>query len=294
MDMNNKICLISGANSGIGKAAAIELARQGAHIIMLCRNEDKAERAKADILRICGHDRVDIVLADYASLQQVSEAADQINASYPRIDVLNNNAGVLMGSEREVTEDGYEMTFQVNHLSHFLLTCKLMNKVFASPHGNIINVSSIAHRFANLDLNNLQFEKGYSGIKAYANSKLCNLLFTHELGKRLQGTNVVTNALHPGGIGTGLYEGVPGVFGFLTRLVKPLMPKEDKGARTTLHLATSDEGYRVSGKYFKSGKQATPTKVATNDYTAQRLWEISESLLKIKFSPETHQARSKD
>lgn len=284
--MNDKICLISGANSGIGKVAASELAKQGAHIIMLCRNEEKAERAKEDILKVCGHDRVDIVLADLSSLQQVSEAADQINANYPRLDLLNNNAGILMGDKRVLTEDGYEMTFQVNHLSHFLLTYKLMDKIFASKHGNIINVSSEAHRFATLDFNNLQMEKGYYGIKAYANSKLLNLLFTHELAKRLIGTHVVTNALHPGGIATGLYEGVPGIFGFIAKLTKPLLPKEDKGARTTIYLATSDEGYRVSGKYFKSKKEASPTKVATNDYNAKRLWEISEEMLGIKFSPE--------
>lgn len=286
MEMKDKICLISGANSGIGKVAATELAKQGAHIIMLCRNEEKAEKAKEDILKVCGHKKVDIVLADFSSLQQVSEAADQIIANYPRVDVLNNNAGILMGDKRVLTEDDYEMTFQVNHLSHFLLTYKLMDKVFASKHGNIINVSSEAHRFANLDFNNLQLEKGYYGLKAYANSKLCNILFTRELAKRLKGTHVVTNALHPGGIATGLYEGVPGIFGFIAKLTKPFLPKEDKGARTTIYLATSDEGYRANGKYFRSRKPVSPTKIASNDYNARRLWEISEELLKISFAPE--------
>ncbi|MFP4090390.1 MAG: SDR family oxidoreductase [Cyclobacteriaceae bacterium] len=286
MNIKDKICLISGANSGIGKAAAVELAKRGAHIIMLCRNEEKAEKAKEDILRVCGHDKVDIVLADFSSLQQVSEAADQINATYPRIDVLNNNAGILMGDKRQLTEDGYEMTFQVNYLSHFLLTYKLIDKVFAAERGNIINVSSEAHRFASFDVNNLQSEKKYLGITAYANSKLLNVLFTHELAKRLQGTHVVTNALHPGGISTGLYEGVSGVFGFLAKLTTPFMPSEEKGARTTIHLATSEEGFTSNGQYFKSRKPATPSKAATNDYNARRLWEISEKMLNISFKPE--------
>ena len=286
MDMKDKICLISGANSGIGKVTAVELAKQGAHIIMLCRNEEKAERAKADILKVCGHKKVDIVLADLSSLQQVSEAADHINATYPHIDVLNNNAGLLMGNERELTEDGYEMTFQVNHLSHFLLTYKLLDKVLASPRGNIINVSSEAHRFANLDLNNLQMEKGYSGLKAYSNSKLCNILFTYELAKRLDGTQTVTNALHPGGVASNFGKGVSGFFGLVMKLARPFMVSEEKGAETSIYLASSEAGFAANGRYFKNKKPSAPTKVATNDYNARRLWEISEEMLDIKFSPE--------
>lgn len=286
MNIKDKICLISGANSGIGKAAAVELAKRGAHIIMLCRNEEKAENAREDILRVCGHKKVDIVLADLSSLQQVSEAADQIKATYPRIDILNNNAGILMGDKRQLTEDGYEMTFQVNYLSHFLLTYKLIDKVFAAERGNIINVASEAHRAGRLNFNNLQAEKGYLGITAYCNSKLLNILFTHELAKRLKGSHVVTNSLHPGGISTGLYEGVSGVFGFVAKLSKPFMPSEEKGARTTIHLATTEEGFTSNGQYFKSSKPASPSKAATNDYNARRLWEISEQMLDIRFAPE--------
>ncbi|WPP49438.1 SDR family oxidoreductase [Catalinimonas niigatensis] len=284
--MKDKICLITGANSGIGKITARELAKRGAHVIMLCRNEEKAERAKEDILKVCGHDRVDIVLADFASTAQIREAADYINAHYPHLDVLNNNAGLLMGSKREITEDGFEMTFGVNHLAPFLLTYLLMDKVFASKRGNIINVSSEAHRIANLDFNNLQMEKNYGGLRAYAVSKLCNILFTHELAKRLQGTHVVANALHPGGIATGLYEGVSGFFGTVMKLTKPFLPGEEKGAETSIYLATSEEGYTANGKYFKNKKPASPTKVATNDYNARRLWEVSEALLNIRFEPE--------
>jgi retinol dehydrogenase 12 len=286
MIMKDKICLITGANSGIGKVTARELAKRGAHVIMLCRNEAKAEKAKEDILKVCGHDRVDIILADFASTKQIREAAAHMNAHYPHIDVLINNAGLLMGSKRKTTEDGFEMTFGVNHLAPFLLTHLLMGKVFASKRGNIINVSSEAHRIARLDFNHLQSEKGYSGLKAYAVSKLCNLLFTRELAKRLQGTHVVTNALHPGGIATGLYEGLSGFFGMVMKLTKPFLPSEEKGAETSIYLATSEEGFTANGLYFKHKKPASPSKSATNDYNARRLWEVSEGLLNIRFEPE--------
>jgi len=284
--MTNKICLISGANSGIGKVTATELAKKGAHIVMLCRNQEKAERAKSDILKVCGHDKVDIVLADLSSLKQVNEAAELINASYTHIDVLLNNAGLIMGKEREVTKDGYEMTFQVNHLSHFLLTYKLLDKVLASPKGNIINVSSEAHRFANLDFNNLQMEKKYGGLRAYANSKLMNILFTYELAKRLDSTQTVTNALHPGGVATNFGKGVSGIFGAVMKLARPFMVSEEEGAETSIYLASSEAGFAANGRYFKDKKPTAPTKVATNDYNASRLWEISEGMLGVKFLPE--------
>lgn len=284
--MKDKICLITGANSGIGKVTARELAKQGAHVVMLCRNQEKAERAKEDILRVCGHDRVDIVLADLASVQQIRDAAQHINEHYPRIDVLNNNAGLIMGDHRQTTEDGFEMTFGVNHLAPFLLTHLLLDKVLASDRGNIINVSSEAHRVASFDLTDLQYDRRrYLGFKAYCLSKLCNILFTRELSQRLAGTNAVTNALHPGAIASNFGKGVPGVFGVMMVLSRPFMIGEEKGAQTSIYLATSEEGYSTTGKYFKSKKVAKPNKDATNDYHARRLWEISEELLQIKFLP---------
>nr|WKN38120.1 SDR family oxidoreductase [Tunicatimonas sp. TK19036] len=285
--MKDKICVITGANSGVGKVTARELAKQGAHVVMVCRNQEKAERAKEDILRVCGHDRVDIVLADLASVQQIREAAHHINEHYPKIDVLNNNAGLIMGDRRQTTEDGFEMTFGVNHLAPFLLTHLLLDKVIASGRGNIINVSSEAHRLASFDLNDLQYERRwYLGLKAYNLSKLCNILFTRELSKRLSGTNVVTNALHPGAIASNFGKGVPGVFGIAMTLSRPFMIGEEKGAQTSIYLATSEEGYTATGKYFKNKKAVQPSKDAMNDYNARRLWEISEELLQIEFLPQ--------
>ncbi|WKN32271.1 SDR family oxidoreductase [Porifericola rhodea] len=288
--MKDKICLITGANSGIGKVTARELAKKGAHIIMLCRNEQKAENAREDILRVCGHDKVDIVLADLSSTKQIKEAAAKIRSEYPRIDVLINNAGMIMGNDRETTEDGFEWTFGVNHLAPFLLTHLLIDKVLASKKGNIITVSSEAHRFANFDLNDLQMQRKYNGLKAYANSKLCNILFTHELAKRLKGTQTVSNTLHPGAIASNFGKGVSGFFGFVMKLSRPFMISEEKGAETTIYLASSEEGYTANGLYFKNKKPASPTKVATNDYNARRLWEVSEELLQVKFSPVKHKA----
>lgn len=284
--MQGKICVITGANSGIGKVTARELAKRGAHVVMLCRNEEKAERAKEDILKVCGHDRVDIVLADFSSTAQIRRAAEQINSKYPRIDVLNNNAGLLWGSKRATTEDGFEMTFGVNHLAPFLLTYLLMDKILASEQGNIINVSSEMHRYAKPDFNNLQYEKGYSGLKAYSLSKLCNILFTHELSKRLRGTSVVTNALHPGGVASNFGSGTHGLSGTFLKLFRPFMISPDKGAETSIYLATSREGLKASGLYFKNKRPVKPSKAALSDYNARRLWEISEELLHITFEPQ--------
>ena len=285
--MKDKICLITGANSGIGKVTARELAQQGAHIIMLCRNEEKANRAKEEILRACDHDKVDIILADLASTEQIKAAAEHIQREYSKIDVLINNAGLLMGNQRETTQDGFEMSFGVNHLAPFLLTHLLLDLVVASGRGNIINVSSDAHRVADLSFKNLQYQNGgYAGWKAYCRSKLCNILFTRELSRRLGDNCTVTNALHPGAVASNFGSGVSGIGGVVMRLARPLMISEEKGAETSIYLATSGEGYTVSGKYFKSKKMVEPTRKARSDYNAKRLWEISEELLDISFEPQ--------
>ena len=282
--MKDKICLITGANAGIGLETARALAQQKAHVIMLCRNQAKAEQAREDIIQTCGHDQVDIVLADLASAEQIKEAAAHINETYPKIDVLINNAGLLAGKERTTTHDGFETTFGVNHLAPFLLTHLLLDKVVASGRGNIINVASHAHRFGKLNFNNLQFQHGgYSAIKAYCLSKLCNLLFTLELSRRIEDLPVVTNALHPGGIASNFGTTSSGLGGIIMKLLRPFLKTPAQGAQTSVYLATSGEGYAVSGRYFNNKKMVSPSKEAISQYNAQRLWEISEDLLKIEF-----------
>ena len=197
--MKDKICLITGATSGIGEVTARELAIQGAHVVLLARSKEKAEQSRKNILNVCGHDKVDILIADLSSQKQVREVAAKYNGQYPRLDVLINNAGLVLGNQRSVSEDGYELTFAINHLAPFLLTYLLFDKLTQSPQARIVNVSSMAHQMAHLDFNNLQLEKGYSGLRAYNNSKLCTILFTRELAKRLKNNkNITVNALHPG------------------------------------------------------------------------------------------------
>jgi len=283
--MKDKICVITGANSGIGKVTARELAKQGAHVVMLCRNEEKAERAKEGILRVCGHSRVDIVLADLASTQQIRSVAENINQDYHKIDLLVNNAGLMTDNTRSTTDDGFEMTFGVNHLAPFLLTQLLLDKVLASERGNIINVSSEAHRFASFDLKDLQYEnRKYNGLKAYCSSKLCNILFTRELSQRLP-AHVVTNSLHPGAVASNFGGGVSSFFGVVMKLARPFMVSEEKGAETSIYLATSEEGFTATGLYFKDKKVTNPNKEASSSYNAKRLWEISEELLNTEFLP---------
>ena len=284
--MKDKICLITGANSGIGKVTAKALAEQGAHIIMLCRSEARALKAQQEIMAACRHKKVDIVLADLSSTEQIKRAAAHLQNNYSKIDVLINNAGLLMGDQRELTEDGFEMTFGVNHLAPFLLTHLLIDQIIASGRGNIINVASVAHRFATIRFKNLQYEHGdYAGWKAYCRSKLCNILFTRELARRLDGACAVANALHPGAVATGFGKGVSGVGGVLMRMARPFLISDEQGAATSIHLATSGEGYTVSGKYFNDQQIAEPSKAASSDYNAKRPWEVSEALLDISFAP---------
>ncbi len=284
--MEGKICLITGANAGIGEATARALAKKGAHVVMLCRDLHKAEIARKSIQLYSKNDNIDILLADLSSLQQTRDVAAQFNEQYPRLDVLVNNAGVLMGNKRKVSEDGYEMTFAVNHLAAFLLTYLLMESLKKSEFARVVNVSSEAHRYANLDLNDLQLEDSYSGLKAYCNSKLCNILFTRELHHRFQGKAIVTNAYHPGTIGSNFGRYAGGIFKWFFQLAKPFLQTPEKGAETGVYLASHEQVIQYSGAYFIKKKKVEPTKVAASAYNAKRLWEISEDLCGVRFLTE--------
>ncbi len=283
--MKDKICLITGANSGIGEVTATELAKKGAHIVMVCRNAKKAAEAKKRIIRQSGQKQVEIILADLAIQDQIHRAAEIFNSTYPKLDVLINNAGVVMGKERKVTPEGFEMTFAVNHLAPFLLTASLFDKIRKSEQGRIITVSSEAHRYANLDFNDIQLEEGYGSWTAYGNSKLFNILFTKELARRVEGTSVVANCLHPGVIASNFAMDSTGIMNFIFRLARPFFMTPEQGAETSVYLAASEEASRYNGKYFKKKKVAAPTKLATSKYNATRLWEISEALTKKNFLP---------
>jgi NAD(P)-dependent dehydrogenase (short-subunit alcohol dehydrogenase family) len=275
--MNNKLCVITGANSGIGFETTKALAKKGAYIVMVCRNEDKAEEARQQIIGQTSNPGIDIVLCDFSIQSEIRDAAEKIKADYDKVDVLINNHGFL-ASDREETVDGLEKTFAVNHLGYFLFTNLLLAHIKASDYARIISVASEAHRSGEFDPENLQLSEGYKPMKAYGNSKLFNILFTKELARRLIDTHVTANCLHPGVIASNFANSASWIMKTLFKIGKPFMASSRKGAQTSVYLATSADVENVTGAYFKNKKAATPSKTARDAGAARRLWEMSEKL----------------
>ena len=277
--MTSKLCIVTGASSGIGTETAIGLARQGCHVVMVGRNPRKSEEARKRVWAAVPGAKVDLLLADFASLQAVRDLAATILDHYDRIDVLVNNAG-LFEMKRRMTKDGFEMTFGVNHLAPFLLTNLLLDRLKASGSARIVNVASIAHRRAHLDFTDLQSQTSYSWLTAYSRSKLANILFTRELAKRLAETSVTANSLHPGLVATSIARS-----GFLPRigmmLGRPFLISPARGAETSVYLAISPEVEGVSGKYFAKSEEADTAPNAQSDEDAARLWEVSAKMVGI-------------
>ena len=279
--MSEKVCLITGATSGIGKATAMELASMGASIVMVGRDRGRGEAALAEINEGSPNASVDLMLADLSSQDEIRRLADEFKDAYPRLDVLVNNAG-LFRSERITTADGLETTFAVNHLAYFLLTNLLLDVLKSSAPSRIVNVSSGDHKSGAIDFDDLQQEKRYKGAKAYSQSKLANVLFTYELAKRLEGTGVTANCLHPGaGVRTNFGSGVSGVFGFTVRALRPLMKSPEKGAETSVYLASSPEVEGLSSRYFVKKAEASSSAVSYDQRIARRLWEVSAELTNL-------------
>jgi retinol dehydrogenase 14 len=279
--MGEKVCLITGATSGIGKATAMGLASMGASVVMVGRDRGRGEAALAEIKEKSANVSVHLLLANLSSQEEVRRLADEFKEAYPRLDVLINNAGVFR-SDRTTTPDGLETTFAVNHLAHFLLTDLLLDVLKASAPSRIVNVSSGDHSNGTIDFDDLQGEKGYKGAKAYSQSKLANVLFTYELARRLEGTGVSANCLHPGaGIRTNFGSGVSGVLGFTVRALKPLMKSPEKGAETSIYLASSPEVEGLSSRYFAKKAGARSSVVSHDERLARRLWEVSEDLTNL-------------
>lgn len=275
--MKGKVVIVTGANAGIGKVAASALAKQGAKVVMVCRDKARGEEALRDVRAESGGD-VELLLCDFSSQQSIRAFVAGFKAKYDRLDVLLNNAGAIIG-ERKLTVDGIETTFAVNHLGYFLLTNLLLDLLKKSAPARIVNVSSEAHRQGKLDWNDLQNERGsYSQFKAYGDSKLCNILFTLELSRRLEGTRVTANSLHPGVVGTNFGTTGSSFIRFLMKLGKPLLMSPEKGAATSVYLASSPEVEGVSGKYFKKSREATPRRDAVDPAAARRLWDVSAEL----------------
>jgi retinol dehydrogenase-12 len=284
--LQDKIVLVTGATSGIGEVTARELAQQGAHVIILARNSEKAAKTQRAIIAATGNQQVDVVLADLSVLQQVRDVATELHAKYPRIDVLINNAGLMFGAEREVSADGYEMTLATNHLGPFLLTSLVFDLLQKSLAARIVNVASMAYRFSKPTLDDLQSEHSYSPIWEYGNTKLWNIMFTQELAQRLRTrgiTNVTTNALHPGAVATGYGQQSGGWLSAALKLARPFMISPEKGAETSIFLATDAKAGTLSGGFF-SKKKAEPVKSSFNTTANnRRLWEQSEQLTGTHF-----------
>ena len=273
--MTGRICVVTGANRGIGRATAEGLARLGAKVILVCRRKEDGE-AVSDEIGVKYSVTPDVVTADLSSQASIRQLAADLQGRYPHLHVLINNAGVIP-RRREVTVDGLEMQLAVNHLAYFLLTNLLLPQLKAGAPSRIINVSSGAHTHVTMDFNDLQAERGYDPKQVYSRSKLANILFTYELARRLRGTGVTANCLNPGVVATGMladYMGVPSAGG----LGSTFGATPEEGAETSIYLASSAEVERVTGKYFERRQARRSSRESYDEAPARRLWEISERL----------------
>ena len=303
--MKNKICLITGANAGIGKFTAMGLAKSGAKVIMVSRNKEKGQKALQEIVEKTGNNQVELLTADFASFESVKKLALEFLSKYNKLDVLINNAGTFF-SELQYSKDGIEMQFAVNHLAPFLLTNLLLDTLKKSSSSRIINVSSKLHYRGSMDFDDLYLKaqsaerlahgvlrhapcalrsahkKGYDGLKAYCQSKLANVLFTYELSRRLEGTGITVNCLHPGGVRTGLAnKNASGIYKIGWIFIKPFMISPVTGAKTSIYLASSNEVEGITGKYFDKCKPQRSSRISCDREIAGRLWEVSEELTGI-------------
>lgn len=281
-DMTGKTVVVTGANSGIGLETAVALARAGADTVIAARDADRGAAAVADARRRSGSERVELALFDLGDLASVRAGAAELLGRHDRIDVLVNNAGLVL-SERRETADGLEATFAVNHLGPFLLTTLLLDRLRASAPSRVVNVASTAHNSARkgLDFDDLQSTKRYRGMQVYGASKLANILFTAELARRLEGSGVTANCCHPGTVATsyGRDGDTKGVLAFGLKLIKPFVLTPEQGAVTPVYLASSPEVANVSGRYFVKRRTREPSKAARDSAAAARLWEVSEELV---------------
>jgi retinol dehydrogenase 12 len=278
--MDKPICLITGATDGIGKVTATALAAKGYAVVLAARNKAKAAAVTREIVAATGNRNVDYVTADLRSLAQLQQLAETFTVRYPRLDVLINNAGIVM-PRRAVTEDGYETTFQVNYLSQFYLTHLLLSDLQRSPQGRIVNLSSSVYRVGKFEPDNLQGEQRFSAIRAYAASKLLVLLFTIELAHRLSSTSVTANAVHPGIVRTPMMRDAPGALRAMSYAALPFSLPPDKGAATSVFLASSQEPARVSGKYFSKAKSREVKTSYNTQENRNLLWALSRDACRL-------------
>lgn len=279
--MNGRTCLITGATDGIGKEAAIELAKKGCNLILIGRSKEKGEKVVEQIRKVAeSHVDIDYFTADLMLMKEVSRVADEVSRKYPRIDILLNNVGALFAF-RGVTEEGFERTFALNHLGYFLMTKKLLPLVEKSDYKRIVNVSSSAHYGIDFEFDNINGEKKYTGFDTYKKSKLANVMFTYELAKRIEGTGITANCLHPGFVSTNFGKNNSFLWRNFIRVAMWLIAINVKdGAKTSIHLACSDEVKDITGKFFANCEVKKGSSKAKNEEHNQKLWELSEEFVK--------------
>jgi NAD(P)-dependent dehydrogenase (short-subunit alcohol dehydrogenase family) len=281
--LEDRTCLVTGATSGIGLETAVGLAREGARVLIVGRDPVRGEAARSQIAKQSGNDRVELLLADLASQAEIQKLADAVKSRSDALHVLVNNAGVV-NLKRQLTVDGFEATFAVNHLAYFALTLRLLDLLRASAPARIVNVASDAHRFGSLDWDDLQSEQRYRGLpfvaamRVYGSSKLLNILFTRELARRLADSHVTANCVHPGAVSTRLGTNNGGVGQIVTGLLRPFMLSPAAGAETSIFLATSPEIADLSGRYFTRKREASCSRAAQDAAAARRLWDVSLEL----------------
>jgi NAD(P)-dependent dehydrogenase (short-subunit alcohol dehydrogenase family) len=281
--MKGKTVVITGGTSGIGEVAALELAQMGARIVLVAREEPRADATLARLRQRAPGLAHTVHCADLTRLAEARRVAGQIADAEPRIDVLINNAGAMFAA-RQVTQDGLERTFALNHMAYFVVTQGLRERLAASAGARIVNTASDAHRGATLDFDDLQSEKGFSAMKAYGRSKLCNILFTRELARRLHGTGITANCLHPGFVATRFGDQSGGLISHMVWLAKFFAISPAEGAKTIVHLASAPEVAGVSGKYFYKCRETKPSPQAQDDQAALALWQRSAALAGMKIA----------
>ena len=277
-DMRGKVVLVTGATGGIGLITAEALAQVGATVVIVGRNAAKTQEVVSQLRAKTMNANVDSILADLSAMHQVRQAAETFKQKYDRLDVLVNNAGAVF-SDRIITTDGYEMTFALDHLNYFYLTQQLQDVLLQSAPARIVNVSSDAHRTGHINFDDLMGERKFSAFSAYSQAKLANVLFTYELAQRLEGTGVTANALHPGFVATGFGRNNGGWMGWLMPFVQVVAMSPEKGAATSIYLASAPEVQDVTGKYFAKQAQARSNGESYDVDIQRRLWDVSEELI---------------
>ncbi len=279
--MKDKICVITGANSGIGKETAKALAEVGAHIVMVCRNREKAESAREEIIRFSGNKKIDLFIADLSSLDDIRQLAEELKTHYDHIDVIIHNAGSTF-MKREINADGQEMTFAVNYLAVYYLTLQILPLLKAAKQGRIVIVSSALEAMGHINWDDINYDRRpYNIINSYAQSKLLLIIFTKELAKRLSDTSITVNALHPGGVATNLGITNNNLFYKLVwKFIGWFMISAKKGAETSVYLASSPEFSAISGKFWSDKKIRKNNPAADAPGVGERLWKLSEQMIK--------------